>query len=122
MKLTAKFVYLQIPDRYGNFTKPVPQEFLFDFMLPVQKTLPDCHAVIVNSVHELESEGIKWYLSKPGMKDVPFFCIGPVLPEPKEAKSGNATVEEKVSKWLNAKDLGSIAYISFGSVVIPNQN
>ncbi|GAU99550.1 hypothetical protein RvY_10536 [Ramazzottius varieornatus] len=114
--------FVEMPDEHGNFKKPMPKEFLDDFMLPVQKILPKCHAVIVNSVLELESEGIKRCQSKPGMKDMPFFCIGPVLPEPKQGSNANAVVEQKVTKWLDTKDPGSVVYISFGSATMPNKD
>ncbi|GAU99552.1 hypothetical protein RvY_10538 [Ramazzottius varieornatus] len=110
--------FLEMPDKEGNFTKPIPHEFLHYNVLPMQKVLPSARAVIVNSVHELENEVIKRCQNKPGMKDVPFFCIGPVLLAPKEGSNTNAMVEQKVSKWLDEKDRGSVVYISFGTVVV----
>ncbi|GAU99548.1 hypothetical protein RvY_10535-1 [Ramazzottius varieornatus] len=113
--------FMEVPDEEGNFKKTVPAELLHSLLLPVQKILPQCHAVIVNSVCDLESEMIRRCKSKPGMQNVPFFCIGPILPETKKAAAANATIEQKVSTWLDGKDPESVVYISFGSVVKTNQ-
>ncbi|KAI9128204.1 hypothetical protein K1719_001197 [Acacia pycnantha] len=99
-----------------------PYNFIGQLILEQIKNLSVPFCVLMDTFEELENECIK-YMSK-------FFLIrsvGPLFKNPKNTQDSSGSDDmirgdlcvkaEDCIEWLNSKALGSVVYISFGSIV-----
>ncbi|GAV07383.1 hypothetical protein RvY_17221 [Ramazzottius varieornatus] len=118
---------MEYPAFDGCLTRPVPATLLHEFFLPLKKAMPKCRGVIINSIRAFEEDVIVQAKQQPGMANVPFFCVGPLMLSPPARESTSTAksneemvVQAKVKKWLDFKKKHSVVYISFGTIATPN--
>ncbi|XWS55908.1 hypothetical protein CRYUN_Cryun09bG0040500 [Craigia yunnanensis] len=126
LSYSEPFVIPGLPDRI-EFTKAqLPASFnpgsnkdLIAFRQTVKASEAGAFGVLLNSFEELETEYVKAYREVTGFK---VWCIGPVSLCNKESldKAERGRIpsidENQCMKWLDSQALGSVIYVSFGSL------
>lgn len=79
------------------------------------------YGLIFNSFSMIEKDSLEEMKRDDRLRNSDIRYIGPVLSEEKEEAKGSSKfqVKENVKTWLARQALGSVVYISFGSVRVP---
>lgn len=87
-----------------------------NFSLSIKNNLGKETGILVNSCLELEEDGIQRLQSNHLTKQGRFYCVGPFMPSDKAEQPDELLLKTRVAAWLDSKPLGSVVYISFGSL------
>nr|BAO66179.1 UDP-glucose dependent p-hydroxybenzoic acid glucosyltransferase [Delphinium grandiflorum] len=109
-------------DEIPSFLHPVyspDKRVLKDVILGQFKNLEKTFCVLVDSFEELERESLK-----PLLSSAPIIRpIGPLYKwkEEKDVRGDMWSAAEECIEWLDSKPVGSVVYVSFGSVAVLEQ-
>jgi UDP-glucoronosyl and UDP-glucosyl transferase len=84
----------------------------------LQNVTPLAAGIIANSVYDMEADVIDLIKAHERMKKVKFFCVGPLIPDD-HFTTVKLQKQEKVRKWLDAKEALAVIYVSFGTIAVP---
>ncbi|KAJ9559347.1 hypothetical protein OSB04_013961 [Centaurea solstitialis] len=132
MPESEPFVLPGIPDRITTTVLQLPPEFNNNRMAAkdqldrVRETELAAYGMVVNSFEELEEEYVNEFKK---IKNGKVWCLGPLsLTDNNDSRksvrgNGNSIDEQRIVKWLDSKEPGSVIYACFGSSsqVIPPQ-
>ncbi|XP_055337322.1 uncharacterized protein LOC129587551 [Paramacrobiotus metropolitanus] len=103
--------------------QPAISHIMKGLCLSINQFLATANGMLVNSFREIEQKFIDEVKRDPRMKNLDFYCVGPFVPEEKaDTNPSHAELGQKVTRWLDRQADKSVVYVSFGSVVVPNEN
>lgn len=113
-------------DEVPSFLYPTtPYPFLRRAILGQFKNLTEPFCILMDTFEELEKDVIEYMCSR---YCLPIKAVGPLFKNPKVAGAESGAVkgdfmkaDDGIMGWLDTKDVDSVVYISFGSVVYLKQ-
>ncbi|XP_055337122.1 uncharacterized protein LOC129587409 [Paramacrobiotus metropolitanus] len=103
--------------------QPAISHIMKGLCLSINQFLSTGNGMLINSFREIEQQFIDEIKPDPRMRKLDFYCVGPLMPEEKvDTNSSHTELGEKVTRWLDRQADKSVVYVSFGSVVVLNEN
>ncbi|XP_055329047.1 uncharacterized protein LOC129581816 [Paramacrobiotus metropolitanus] len=94
-----------------------------ELSLAINQFFSTANGFLINSFREIEQRFIDEIKQDSRMSSLEYYCVGPFMPEEKDDQNpSHAELGQKVTRWLDRQADNSVVYVSFGSVVIPNES
>jgi UDP:flavonoid glycosyltransferase YjiC (YdhE family) len=113
---------LQVRDLFDPSQLPNKEVVLM--LLNLTKTTENSSGAIINTFEALEPHELKMIQDDLADKGIPIFAIGPLHKLGSIGSVGTSLLNQDCTclEWLDTQDLGSVLYVSFGSVVHVTQH
>ncbi|XP_055337231.1 uncharacterized protein LOC129587484 isoform X2 [Paramacrobiotus metropolitanus] len=103
--------------------QPAIGQMMKGMCLAMNQFLSTGNGILINSFREIEQRFIDEIKQDSRMSNMDYYCVGPFMPEEKDDKNpSHAELGQKVTRWLDRQADNSVVYVSFGSVVVPNES